>query len=81
MPSFTVREVAREERVGVHVVLGWIRDGSLRAHNVNRQANARRPSWRITAEALEAFRSLRTATPTPKRRRRRGREGYALKFY
>jgi hypothetical protein len=82
VPSFTVAEVAAEERVGVHVVLRWIASGELKAHNAARHANARRPSWRITAEALDAFRAVRTPTPAPRKgRRRRGRQEYRLQFY
>ena len=68
--TFTVAEVAAEERVSVHTTLKWIAEGWLKAHNVSRKPGGR-PTWRITEEALRQFRELRTPGPPPVRTRRR----------
>src|SRR5687768_11565615 len=53
--TLTVREV--QERYGVteHTVLGWIRSGELKAINVGVTPGKKKPRWRITQEALDAF--------------------------
>ena len=54
--------------VSIDTVLGWIRDGKLRASNI---ASGMRPRWRIAKEDLQAFldsRSNQTTTQTPARR-------------
>lgn len=70
----TVREVCDRYGVNEHTVLWWIRSGELRAFNVGRRPGARKPRWRITTEALEAFEAMRMVTPAPTPRRRRGRK-------
>ena len=57
---FTVQDVQRRYGVTVHTVLGWIRSGELRAVNVGRRLGAKKPRWRITQQALDAFEQLRT---------------------
>ena len=79
---FTVQELQRRYAVTSHTVLGWIRSGELRAINVGRRPGARKPRWRITADALAAFESLRTpAAPLPKVRRKRPTGTGVIEFY
>jgi excisionase family DNA binding protein len=72
--AFTVRDICDRYGVGEHSVLGWIRSGELRAVNVGRRLGAKKPRWRITQEALDAFEQLRSATPPPPRRTRRPKQ-------
>jgi excisionase family DNA binding protein len=71
------------ERYGVseHTVLAWIRSGELRAINVGRRPGARKPRWRVTAEALRAFEERRTPTTTPPRTRRPKQAPDVIQFY
>ncbi len=57
--------------------------GELRALHVGRSSGARKPRWRITAEALEAFElvpAARTPTPSVPRARRRKRPADFIEF-
>jgi hypothetical protein len=64
------------ERLGVNPVkvLGWIRDGELRAVDVSLRPGKGRPRWRIAPDALRDFERSRScvasAAPAPSRRRR-----------
>jgi hypothetical protein len=79
--THTVRDVQARYGVTVHTVLGWIRAGELKAINVGRQPGARKPRWRITQAALDAFEALRTpAAPQPVARRRKQPAG-VIEFY
>jgi excisionase family DNA binding protein len=79
--TFWVRDLCERYGVSEHTVLGWIRSGELRAVNVGRKLGARKPRWRITQEALEAFEQLRTPTPPVPRVRRRRRQEEVIQFY
>lgn len=79
--TLSVRDLCERYGVTVHTVLGWIRSGELRAVNVGRRLGAKKPRWRITVEALEAFEQARTATPPPPRARRRKRPAEVIEFY
>jgi excisionase family DNA binding protein len=77
---FTVRDIQKRYSVTVHTVLGWIRSGELRAMHVGRKLDAKKPRWRISEEAVEAFELLRTPTPpAPKVGRKRQNE--VIEFY
>jgi hypothetical protein len=76
-----VQDVCERFDVGPHTVLGWIRSGELRAFHVGRRPNAKKPRWRITQEALEAFELARTHTPPPSRAKRRRRSADVIEFY
>ena len=79
---YTVRQVAERYGVGQHTVLRWIRDGELRAIDVRRTRAARRPGWRISQAAIEAWEQARSATPTqPPTRRRRPKAAAVIEFY
>jgi excisionase family DNA binding protein len=80
--TLTVRDVCERYGVTEHTVLGWIRSGELRAVNVGRRLGAKKPRWRVTAEALSAFEALRTPTPPPPLGRRKKRaEAGVIEFY
>jgi len=79
--TLSVRDVCERYGVGEHTVLGWIRSGELRAVNVGRRVGGKKPRWRITQEALEAFETARTHTPPLPRAKRRKRPADVIKFY
>jgi excisionase family DNA binding protein len=80
--TLSVKNVSERFGVSAHTVLAWIKSGELRAVNVGRRPGARKPRWRITADALAAFEALRSAAPTPPRaQRRRRRRAEVVEFY
>jgi len=78
---FTVQDLQRRYNVTVHTILAWIRSGELRAVNVGRRLGAKKPRWRITEEALEAFELLRATSPPLPKMRRRKRQPEIIEFY
>ena len=83
MPSSThaVKDLCERYGVSEHTVLGWIRSGELRAVNVGRHLDTKKPRWRITQEALETFELARTASAPPPRTRRRKQPAGVIEFY
>ena len=82
MTTFTVKDLCNRYGVAEHTVLSWIRSGQLRALNVGRHPSSKKPRWRVTSEALEAFELCRTHSPPPSRtRRRRKQESNLVEFY
>ena len=79
--TLSVGDLCERYAVSEHTVLGWIRSGELRAINVGRRLGSKKPRWRITQEALEAFEQLRTPTPPLPRTKRRKRAPEAVLFY
>ena len=79
--TLSVHDLTERYGVSEHTVLGWIRSGELRAVNVGRRPGGKKPRWRITQEALEAFEQLRTAAPPAPRLRRRKRPADMIEFY
>lgn len=79
--TLSVKEVAERFGVSQHTCLTWIRSGELRAVNVGRRLGAKKPRWRITQEALEAFEQLRTPTPPMPRTQRRRQPADVIEFY
>jgi excisionase family DNA binding protein len=79
--TLTVNDVCERYDVAEHTVLAWIRSGELRAVNVGRKPGAKKPRWRITQEALDAFELLRTPTPILPRTKRRKRSLGIVEFY
>jgi excisionase family DNA binding protein len=80
--TLSVRDLCERYGVSEHTVLGWIRSGELRAVNVGRRPGTKKPRWRITAEALQAFELARTPTPSPSRaQRRKKRPAGVIEFY
>ena len=58
---YTVQDIEERYGVTVHTVLRWIHSGELRAVNVGRKPDARKPRWRVSQESLDAFELGRTA--------------------
>jgi len=79
--TLSVRDLCERYGVSAHTVLSWIRSGELRAVNVGRRPGARKPRWRISAQALEAFEQLRTPAPPTPRARRKKRPADVIEFY
>jgi excisionase family DNA binding protein len=79
--TLTIRDLCERYSVSQHTVLGWINRGELRAINVGRRPGAKKPRWRITQAALEAFELSRTPTPPPPRGKRRKRPAEVIEFY
>ncbi|MSQ94327.1 MAG: DNA-binding protein [Gemmataceae bacterium] len=79
--TLSVRDLCDRYGVGEHTVLSWIRSGELRAVNVGRRPGAKKPRWRITQEALDAFELSRTPTPPQPRALRRKRPVEVIEFY
>jgi excisionase family DNA binding protein len=79
--TLSVRDLCDRYGVTEHTVLVWIRSGELRAVNVGRHPGAKKPRWRITQKALDAFELLRTPTPPQPRARRKKRPADVIEFY
>jgi excisionase family DNA binding protein len=78
---FKVSDICARFMVNEQTVLGWIRRGELRAVNVGRKPGSRKPRWRISQEALDAFEASRTpAAPAPRKARAK-RPGDVIAFY
>jgi excisionase family DNA binding protein len=78
--TLSVRDVCERYGVTEHTVLTWLNRGELRGFNVGRRPGAKKPRWRITPEALEAFELARSVAPPPPRRRRK-RPAAVIQFY
>ena len=79
--TLSVRDLCERYGVSAHTVLNWIHNGELKAVNVGRRPGAKKPRWRITQAALEAFEALRTPTPPPPPTRRKKRPAEVIEFY
>ena len=79
--NLSVKQVCERYSVSEGTVLGWIRSGELRAMNIGRKPGAKKPRWRITESALEAFEQMRTPTPPMSKTRRRKRQADVVEFY
>ncbi len=77
---FTVHEIELRFGVSEGTVLVWVRSGELKALNVGRDSGAKRPRWRVTQGAVDAFEASRTATP-PEPRARRAKPADVVEFY
>jgi len=78
--TFSVHDIASRFDVTEHTVLSWINSGELRAVNVGRRAGMKKPRWRITRAALEAFERLRSVTP-PRSKVKRRKCQDVIEFY
>jgi Helix-turn-helix domain len=78
--TYSVRDL--EERYGVreHTVLAWIHSGELRAVNVGVAPGKKKPRWRVTQAAVDAFEAGRTPAPAEPVLRRR-RRAKVVEFY
>jgi hypothetical protein len=79
--TYFVRDISERHGVSEQTVLAWIASGELRALNVSRRPDGKRPRWRVTQAALDVFEAARTVTPPAPRAQRRQRSGDIIKFY
>jgi excisionase family DNA binding protein len=81
--TYTVEQIAQRYGVSTATVTAWITAGELRAVNVSRSRSSRKPRYRITAAALEAFEAARApdATPALPRVRRPKPGAGVVRFY
>jgi len=79
--ALTVAEVADRLGVTTTLVRRWIHNGELRAIDVSGSPGGKRPTWRITLEAIHAFELRRSFTPPPPPTRRRKQQPEVIRFY
>jgi excisionase family DNA binding protein len=79
--TYSVHDLAERYGVGEHTILAWIKQGELRAINVGRNLDSKKPRWRVTQQALEAFEQSRAASLPLPRTRRRKRPAEVIEFY
>ncbi len=78
--TYTVFDLQQRYGVNEHTVLAWIHSGEISAFNVGRAPGKKKPRWRISEMALQAFELARTTIPpTPRVGRRRRPE--VVEFY
>jgi transposase len=80
---FSVDSIRQRYGVTEGTVLGWIRTGDLKAINVGRKIGSKRPRWRVSQAAIDAFEAARTTAATPARTRtmRRAAPQDVVRFY
>ena len=77
-----MKELCDRYGVGEHTVLGWVKNGELKALNVGRKLG-RRPKYRFTIDAITAFEQLRSSSVPaahPNVPRRTKREANVIEF-
>ena len=78
---YSITDLTERYRVTEHTVLAWIKSGELKAINVGRSPKAKKPRWRISKGALEAFEELRSPiAPQPHTRRRSKKKNDVIMF-
>jgi transposase len=77
--TYSIKDVQQRYGVGEGTVLGWIRQGHLRATNVAKKLGTR-PKWRVSEAALTAFEELRAASPPPAKPRRGRQRNEVMSF-
>lgn len=79
--TYSVRDLTERYSVTEHTVLAWINRGELKAVNVGVAPGKKKPRWRVTVEALQAFEAGRSTTPpAPKAPRRKRKSGGEFEF-
>jgi excisionase family DNA binding protein len=81
MSSFNIRQIAARCGVSVRTVRAWIRAGELKAVNLSRTPGSRKPRWRVTQAALDAFLALRTSSGPAARTKRTKQKNGEFTFY
>ncbi len=76
----TPPEVAEMLRVDQMKVHGWIHMGELQAINVASK-RSKRPRWRISQAAMDAFMAGRTFVPPPPVRRRKRKPRQVTEYF
>jgi len=80
--TYSVKDIQARYVVSQHTVLHWLTTGQMKGINVGRDPGKKKPRWRITQEALDAFEALRTPTPSAPRTRRRNKQASdVVEFY
>jgi excisionase family DNA binding protein len=78
----TTTQAAELLAVGPDRICDWIASGELRAVNVARAANAKKPRWRIARAELDALLLRRQSSPpAPASPRRRKSAASVIEFY
>jgi hypothetical protein len=72
--TYNVTDICNRYAVREHTVLTWIHNGELKAVNVGVEPGKKKPRWRITQAALDAFEAMRSTTPPPPPTRRNRRK-------
>jgi hypothetical protein len=81
-PMTTPRALADRYGTTTQTILNWIRRGELKAINIGRTPNGRKPRWRISEAAVAEFEAGRTQrVAAPVRRRKRGSGSAIVEFY
>lgn len=82
MKTFSVQQLCERYQVGQPVILLWIKSGELQAINVS-AIRGKKPRWRVTQAAVEAFEIARGSSPVvpPVRRRRKTAQADVIQFY
>lgn len=80
----TAAEFAEQCGVDTDTVRGWCATGELRATNVAKRPNAKKPRWRISDAAAAEFLERRTrgpvSSPAPARRPHK-KSGTVIQFF
>jgi len=76
----TIPDVAKDFGVSERTVQKWVEAGELRAVNVSRDRNSKKPRLRVLDSDLQAFLAGRTVGTERKQSRRRGRPKAARKY-
>ena len=78
---YSITNLAERYGVTEHTVLAWIKSGEMKAINVGRSPKAKKPRWRVSKEALDAFEELRSPiVAQPKTRRRSKKPNDVIPF-
>ena len=81
MSDLTVSQVAKELHIRRDAVVAFLRSGDLAGYDVT-APGARRKSYRITRDALDAFKQGRSAKlPAPQPKRYRQRQPVAVREF
>jgi excisionase family DNA binding protein len=76
-----IRDIAERCGVSERTVRAWIRAGELKAINLSRTPGSRRPRYRVTQAAIEAFEATRAAGVPAPRARGQKQSGDMVRFY
>ena len=78
--TYTPPELAKRWRVQPAKILGWIRNGTLRAVEVPAHPGGR-PRFRVPADAVVEFEQKRSVRPPVKPARRRRQPAEIIRFF
>jgi hypothetical protein len=78
---YSTSQFAEEIDIDGDLALKLIANGELAAVNISSKKDAKRPTYRISAEAVEAFLASRAVGPAPAKPKRPARKSTSGKFY